>query len=1016
MNFTKINKPFYLLAVVAISIVGLVLGLTYNVGPFISPKASLSALASEAGRDPYQWPFSKDSIWNMPIHNSAQYQPAGLGPALDWKNGAFTIDPEIIGTNPNDPVKPLNGQSSDGVRVPADASWDGALNGCTTFLGADNKTLYSGQPLVLSKGGDPSWEYDVRNANGGVLEDIKGAGTTGCHGASHLSGLGGSIRKGEIPSDQDIRHALKINLYCFKYCSPTTAGYRWPAISADGYALTPGASYGGREVSYHGQNPEVKMGSLLALNPSFDINSLTSPSAKKVAKALMNYGGYVVDDTAWDVHALAIDVRAESELFDSPSFDPDMQTVFQALNVITNNTENNIGGGPNADANRRAAFAPCFIGEPNCSNASTTPAPTSTPTPPIADTCSNQEILKVLPLGDSITQESDADNSYRAKEWANITSANLGSKVKFVGIHSDDSPQAPGMAVEHAGYGGYATSNFIDTPPAWGWEENLNSKPMDSLMATNPDIVQIMLGTNDGYRDLTFVQSKAYWTQIINKIRQYNPKAKIIIGMPPAAQDGYSDQVIKPIITDLNTVESPITPVEFVGYDRTLGADTVDGTHNNATGATKMGNAFGAAIIPVINSLTKCATTTGGTTSTGPTTTGGPTTTPTPTTTTTPVGGTTTTTGSGTTPSTTTTPTTNTSSGSGTTTTPTQNPGTTAVNTTPIPSTGTTTPTTTTTTTPTPTPVGGTTTATGSGTTTNSPQTPQNSEATGQTSTTPNTTPLNTNTSTQNPATPTTTQNSTSAIKTITFADVQIVNKTDCTTFDSLNELDPSYKNSGDNNSYVEFKVSCAKITIKTYWPNLNPSLKYALNKYNSATKQRILNFPAVIGVETFNNKSTVYSIHTVLDNGQGDSDTVPGKIWDPYTLDPVSSGTNPTQTNQPTTTTNPTPTPNPTTTINSNPITQNIVSNSSTNTGSTVTSSTTAPTTNTAAAQSAMVSNNATVTKPNNQLIAPPLLVRTGSGAIFSVEMLIFAACLAVIGFAYFKNQKKINWPVNKK
>ncbi len=236
----------------------------------------------------------------------------------------------------------------------------------------------------------------------------------------------------------------------------------------------------------------------------------------------------------------------------------------------------------------------------------------------------------------------------------------------------------------------------------------------------------------------------------------------------------------------------------------------------------------------------------------------------------------------------------------------------------------------------------------------------------------------NVTTTPPNITTPITTPNSVATntvINSLSFADVQISDKTVCMAFDSLNELDSSFKNSGDSNNYVEFKASCGNVSIKTYWINLNPSQKYTLTKYNPTTKQKITNYPATISTEIFNNKLTVYSIHQVADNTQGDFDTTNLKIWDPYTLEqntpvqnitPISTLTDSSQQ-----------------TIISNPTLQ----------------STNLPT-----------QTNDTAAKLNNTPAIPPSLIRTGSGEIFSVEMLIFAVCIATISFAYFKNKKKLN------
>ena len=126
-------------------------------------------------------------------------------------------------------------------------------------------------------------------------EDLLKTGNSGAHGGSMLSSLGGVIRLGELVPGGTIRHALKVNLFGADNYYSGSGGYRWPATTADGCA--PGC--------YGGSVPALRMGSLLALPPSVDVNSmgLETDAAKILAHAFQDYGGYTVDDTAWSVYA-----------------------------------------------------------------------------------------------------------------------------------------------------------------------------------------------------------------------------------------------------------------------------------------------------------------------------------------------------------------------------------------------------------------------------------------------------------------------------------------------------------------------------------------------------------------------------------------------------------------------------------------------------------------------------------------------------------------------------------------
>jgi hypothetical protein len=111
------------------------------------------------------------------------------------------------------------------------------------------------------------------------------------------------------------------------------------------------------------------MGSLLAIKPELTAASqnLETEPAKKIFTALQDYGGYVVEDAAWDCWYLiaergvaeevktAYNVDLECWDLDVP-FRRDMQKIIGLLNVIDNNSPTSIGGG----GTPRQALAPEF--------------------------------------------------------------------------------------------------------------------------------------------------------------------------------------------------------------------------------------------------------------------------------------------------------------------------------------------------------------------------------------------------------------------------------------------------------------------------------------------------------------------------------------------------------------------------------------------------------------------------------------------------------------------------------
>ena len=337
--------------------------------------ALLLSVVTFAQRDPLKWPFAKTSIWNMPLHNNALYRPGNIGAAVSW---GMTEDEDVIIMTPSSPLINVRTNSWTNrcpsgtpallttLPVPSDliVNNGGTPNFAAGILQPDGRTIYQTQPFQKCVAGTTAFSQYVF-----ATSDIYGDGRLGAHGGSGLSSIGGTIRVGELLPNASIKHALKINLYANKYVfySAATGGYRWPASQADSYAAS---NYSTTCPNY------MRMGALLALLPAFNINILQTEPAKIIARALQTYGGYVVDDTAWDVYAIETETGPAGNVMTefkaaygydynvnslTHPFAVDMATIFKALQCVDNNDANNIGGGPTTDTvNRRAPMAPGF--------------------------------------------------------------------------------------------------------------------------------------------------------------------------------------------------------------------------------------------------------------------------------------------------------------------------------------------------------------------------------------------------------------------------------------------------------------------------------------------------------------------------------------------------------------------------------------------------------------------------------------------------------------------------------
>jgi hypothetical protein len=192
-------------------------------------------------------------------------------------------------------------------------------------------------------------------------EDLYGKGISGAHGGSRMSALGGAIRIGELrPGQQGMKHALKVNVNSpvdlFR-CTKEAECFRWPSLTSDSGSV---GTYGSQN---NNQNSAMKMGSLLALPPTVNIDAmgLESQPGKQIAWTLQNYGAYIVDSTGGPAFAIEAEVGPDGSLHDqfkadygmtfegrvrdNTAWTRDMQRLVKALQVVNNNSPTSIGGG-----------------------------------------------------------------------------------------------------------------------------------------------------------------------------------------------------------------------------------------------------------------------------------------------------------------------------------------------------------------------------------------------------------------------------------------------------------------------------------------------------------------------------------------------------------------------------------------------------------------------------------------------------------------------------------------------
>ena len=187
--------------------------------------------------------------------------------------------------------------------------------------------------------------------------------------------------------------------------------------------------------------------------------------------------------------------------------------------------------------------------------------------------------LRVMPLGDSITQGTPIPGGYRAPLYELLTHA--GFDVDFVGNQTDNGVASLPDS-NHEGHPGYFISQIDTNWPTW-----------ISTIA-DPDVILLLIGTNDyGWNQPAGEINRL--DQLISDIAASRPLARLIVANLLLRTDNASvDQAIQ---TDFNPYVPGIVSqhqalgqrVFFTDLRSAVGAsDLYDGVHPNQSGYNKM--------------------------------------------------------------------------------------------------------------------------------------------------------------------------------------------------------------------------------------------------------------------------------------------------------------------------------------------------------------------------------------------------------------------------------------------
>jgi lysophospholipase L1-like esterase len=223
--------------------------------------------------------------------------------------------------------------------------------------------------------------------------------------------------------------------------------------------------------------------------------------------------------------------------------------------------------------------------EPSATPTST-PTPTPTPPPP------TNETIRIMPLGDSITQ-GDSNGGYRQKLYLDLTDA--GFSIDFVGSLSSPSSPNPSFDTDHEGHSGWHANQIEDNVYQW--------------LVNNPtDIVLLHIGTNDiTYGDQNVSEVEGILDEIDRYEINYNQSVTVLLARIILRTDNL---VLNETTKDFNNAVVVMAQTRIANGDDiiivdmenalTYPDDMNDGEHPNAVGYEKMADTWLGALLPIL--------------------------------------------------------------------------------------------------------------------------------------------------------------------------------------------------------------------------------------------------------------------------------------------------------------------------------------------------------------------------------------------------------------------------------
>ncbi len=219
--------------------------------------------------------------------------------------------------------------------------------------------------------------------------------------------------------------------------------------------------------------------------------------------------------------------------------------------------------------------------------------------------------IRIMPLGDSITQSRKECLSYRYYLWVKLKDA--GINFDFVGslkTNTGGNPPWPRYGnlpfdSDHEGHNGWRTGHILDAL------SGSSGRSLQRLLQTDPpDILLIHIGTNDVSHGQDAEESAEKLRKAVEIFQAYNPDMIILLAKLIPARDEWTNSQVAKLNAQIERIEieADTATSSVILVDQNTGfnayTDTLDGLHPTDRGEVKMADRWFEAILAVIDSNT----------------------------------------------------------------------------------------------------------------------------------------------------------------------------------------------------------------------------------------------------------------------------------------------------------------------------------------------------------------------------------------------------------------------------